>query len=76
MFSPCHPKNPVCDTAFTCCAMRQQAIEDIINELAEAANPNDTKTQQRIFQIYGVEMNFLTDEEISYIEQEVSTRLR
>lgn len=75
MYSPCYPKNPICDTAFTCYAIHQQTIDDIVEELARAADPNDEATQHEIFEMLNVDMDLLTDYEIAYIERKVSKRL-
>ncbi len=60
--------------AFSAYAFSQQRIEDFINALAAADDPNDGATQTDL--LYGVGLNpsDLTSDDIEYIEREVSKR--
>ena len=61
--------------AFTLYAMHTQAIEDFIDKLVHADNPNDQWEQYRLANAAGINVNRLSASEISYIEEEVSKRL-
>ena len=62
------------NTAFSAYAMRQQEIEDLINALAAADDPNDYATQLSIYRALNFDSDTLTTNEIHYIEREVSRR--
>lgn len=74
--SPCHPNDPICNLLYTAYAAETQAIEDIINELARCSDPNDFQVQQAIYDAHGVNIDYLTDREIHYIENEIVKRRR
>ncbi len=62
--------------AFSAYAFRQQQIEDVIAVLANVDdNPNDFLVQQAAFLSVGIDGDSLSDDEITYIEREVSRRL-
>lgn len=62
--------------AFSAYAQRTQQIEDIIQKLSTVNdNPNDFLVQQSIFRAVGIDSDTLTNQEIEYIEREVSRRL-
>jgi hypothetical protein len=62
--------------AFSAYAVRQQQIEDVIAALANVDDdPNDILVQQAAFLSAGIDGNSLSDDEITYIEREVSRRL-
>lgn len=61
--------------AFSAYAMRQQEIEDLIDALAAADNPNDYTTQLSIYKALEFDSDTLTTDEVNYIEREVSRRL-
>ena len=56
-------------------AYNQQKIEDFINRLARAPDPNDFETQIAIYAEVGLDGDSLTDDEIKYIEREVARRI-
>jgi hypothetical protein len=60
--------------AFNMYAQHQQSIEDAIDMLAAADDPNDPRTQMEIFCRVGIKTEYLTPAEIDYIEKEVSKR--
>jgi hypothetical protein len=61
-------------TAFNAYAYHQSAIDEYINRLATADDPNDGAAQADL--LYGVGLNpsDLTSDDIEYIEREVSKR--
>lgn len=62
--------------AFSAYAFRQQQIEDVIAALVNVDDdPNDFLVQQAAFLSAGIDSNSLSDDEITYIEREVSRRL-
>jgi hypothetical protein len=60
--------------AFNAYAYHQQEIEDFINYLANAGDPNDFYAQRAAAQAANLDMNSLTSSEIDYIEREVAKR--
>lgn len=56
-------------------AYNHQKIEDFINRLARAPDPNNFETQIAIYAEVGLDSNSLTDDEIEYIEREVARRV-
>ena len=63
------------NTAFSAYAFREQQITDIIQQLSTTDDdPNDFLVQQKIFSEIGVDSDSLTNQEITYIEREVSRR--
>lgn len=68
-------RSPVNNTAFSAYAFREQQITDIIQQLSVTDDdPNDFLVQQKIFSEIGVDSDSLTNQEITYIEREVSRR--
>ena len=70
------------NTAFSLFAMesegdlptRRGKIERVINELVASDNPGDFAVQCAIYDKVGIDSDTFTEEEISYIEEEVSRR--
>lgn len=60
--------------AFNAYAYHQQEIENFINYLANAGDPNDFYAQRAAAQAANLDMNSLTSDEIEYIEREVAKR--
>ena len=60
--------------AFNAYAYHQQEIENFINYLANAGDPNDFYAQRAAAQAANLDMNSLTSNEIEYIEREVAKR--
>lgn len=61
--------------AFSAYAFRQQQIEDVIAALANIDDdPNDFLVQQAAFLAAGIDSDSLSDDEITYMEREVSRR--
>lgn len=60
--------------AFNAYAVRQQQIEDFINMLAATSDPNDYDNQWTVALCANLNMSSLSDDEIKYIEREVSRR--
>lgn len=60
--------------AFNAYAYHQQEIENFINYLANAGDPNDFYAQRAAAQAANLDMNSLTSSEIDYIEREVAKR--
>jgi hypothetical protein len=56
-------------------AAHQQAIEDFIDLLAAADDPNDELTQKELFMRVGLKQEWLTNDDIDYIIFEVNKRL-
>ena len=52
----------------------QQKIEDFIDELADADDPNDEATQYAVARATDLDFNKLTAYDIDYIEKEVAKR--
>lgn len=67
-------QNPVEQTAFNAYAHHQQKIEDFINALATADDPNDWLAQSRAASSADLDMSSLTYQEREYIESEVAKR--
>ena len=63
------------NVAFSAYAMHQQAIEDFIDVLAAADNPNDGTTQYELARQVGLDPNSLTAFDIEYIEREVAKKV-
>lgn len=49
-------------------------IENLIDALVEADNPDDPYEQARICEEVGIKLDWLSDSEIEYIEEEVAKR--
>ena len=62
------------NVAFSAYAFRQQQVEDVIDMLAAADDPNDFSTQCFIYNTVGIDSDTFTNDEINYIEREVSHR--
>ena len=60
--------------AFSAYAFRQQQIEDVINSLAAARDPNDFSTQLAAYDAAGLDSDTLTDDEVDYIVKEIRRR--
>ena len=66
--------SPVEQTAFNAFAYHKQNIEDFIDALAQADDPNDPECQYAAARSSGLNIGSLTAAEINYIESEVSKR--
>ena len=66
--------SPVEQAAFNAFAYHKQNIEDFIDELAKADDPNDPECQYAAARSSGLNIGSLTVAEINYIESEVSKR--
>ena len=62
------------DVAFLAYVAHAESIEDFINALAQAEDPNDLYTQHRLAYECNLDINMLTASEIEYIQKEVSER--
>lgn len=62
------------DSMFLCYASHNQKIEDFIDLLAEADDPNDEATQDNLAARVGLTWSWLSDDELRYIEREVAKR--
>lgn len=60
--------------AFLTYVAHTESIEDFINALAQAEDPNDLYTQHRLAYECNLDINMLTASEIEYIQKEVSGR--
>ena len=60
--------------AFGAYANHTTKIENLIDALAEADDPNDPYEQARICADVGIKLDWLTGSEIEYIEEEVAKR--
>ena len=75
-------KDPIETTAFNLYAMEKEGLfltpeerlETVVEYLASVDNPNDKEVQSEAFILAGININFLTDDEISMIENEVAQR--
>lgn len=65
---------PMNFTAFNAYAYHQSAIDEYINRLAAADDPNDGATQADLLYGVGLSPSDLTSDDIEYIEREVSKR--
>ena len=73
IWAPDH-RTSINNKAFSAYAMRQQKIEDLIEALAAADNPNDYATQFSIYKALDFDSDTLTTDEVDYIEREASRR--
>lgn len=60
--------------AFSAYAFRQQQIEDVINYLAAAHDPDDFSTQLAAYDAADLDSDTLTDDEVDYIVKEIRRR--
>ena len=75
-------RDPIETTAFNLYAMEKEGLfltpeerlEMVVEYLASVDNPNDEKVQSKAFTLAGINTNFLTDNEISIIENEATKR--
>lgn len=75
-------RDPIETTAFNLYAMEKEGLflthEErlgmVVEYLASVDNPNDKTTQFEAFKLAGINTNFLTDDEISMIENEATKR--
>lgn len=74
LWNPCNPDDEVRNFLFTMYAADTQRIEDVINALSRECYPDDPNVQAIICKRYGLDLDYLTDEELSYIESEVAKR--
>ena len=69
-------QDPVEHTAFNAYAYSQQRIENFINALAAADDPNDISAQADAALAANLNISSLTRDEREYIEREVAKRWR
>ena len=75
-------RDPIETTAFNLYAMEKEGLfltpeerlEKVVEYLASVDNPNDEEVQSEAFTLAGINTNFLTDNEISIIENEATKR--
>lgn len=75
-------RDPIETTAFNLYAMEKEGLfltpeerlEMVVEYLASVDNPNDEEIQSEAFILAGINTNFLTDNEISAIENEATKR--
>ena len=75
-------RDPVETTAFNLYAMEKEGLfltpeerlEMVVEYLASVDDPNDEEVQSEAFTLAGINTNFLTDNEISVIENEATKR--
>ena len=65
---------PINFTAFNAYAYHQTCIDNYVDRLAEADDPNDSTTQVNLLYAVGLSPDALTSDDIEYIEREVSRR--
>ena len=68
------PRHKVENVAFSCYAKYTQDMEDFIDALAAAPDPNDWATQNGLAAAHDINLNALTRQEREYIEREVAKR--
>jgi hypothetical protein len=61
-------------TAFNAYAYHQTRVDDYVDRLAAANDPNDGATQANLLYAAGLSPDALTSDDIEYIEREVSRR--
>ena len=75
-------RDPIETTAFNLYAMEKEGLfltpeerlEMVVKYLASVDNPNDEEVQSEAFTLAGININLLTDNEISIIENEATKR--
>jgi hypothetical protein len=72
--NPYDPEDELMNFVFTAYAATTQMLEDVINALAREPDPNDIDIQRQICYRYGLNLDFLTDGEIAYVEREVARK--
>lgn len=65
---------PMNFTAFNAYAYHQTCIDNYVDRLAAADDPNDNATQANLLYAVGLSPDALTSDDIEYIEREVSRR--
>lgn len=73
LWAPDH-RSKIVNTAFSAYAYHQTCIDDYIERLAVADDPNDSVTQTNLLYAAGLSPDALTSDDIEYIEKEVSER--
>lgn len=76
IWAPSQTPHFVENRAFSCYAMRQQQIDEVVNLLAAAEDPNDFETQCCIYDEVGIDSDTFTENEIQFIIREVARRCR
>lgn len=71
--APWYP-GPTEHLAFNAYAMHRQQVEDFIDILAAADDPNDEATQWDALEQVGLNANDLSPADLDYIEKEVARR--
>lgn len=67
-------RSSIANKAFSSYAFRQQQIEDVINLLVEAPDPNDYSTQIDAYAAVNLNSDTLTDNEVEYMIKEIRRR--
>lgn len=62
------------NVAFSSYAYHNQKMEDFINALAAVPDPNNYGVQNQIARSLGIRIDDFTDDEISYMENEIGRR--
>lgn len=62
------------NTAFSMYACHTEEMEAVIEKLSKEPDPNDYYAQQRVFDECNVKLEWFTDQERAYIENEVARR--
>ena len=65
---------PINFTAFNAYAYHQTCIDDYVDRLAAADDPNDSMTQANLLYAVGLSPDALTSDDMEYIEREVNRR--
>jgi hypothetical protein len=65
---------PMNFTALNAYAYHQTCIDNYVDRLAAADDPNDSATQANLLYAVGLSPDALTSDDIEYIEREVSRR--
>lgn len=74
LHNPYNSEDELMNFVFTAYAASTQMIDDVVNALAREPNPNDIDIQRQICHRHGLNLDFLTDGEIAYMEREVAKR--
>lgn len=74
LWGPEVPRTKVGNVAFSMMACHQEEIDNVIEKLAQEPDPNDYYAQQRVFDECHVKLEWFTDQERAYIENEVARR--
>lgn len=73
LWAPDH-RSKIVNTAFSAYAYHQTCIDNYVERLAAADDPNDSATQANLLYAVGLSPDALTSDDIEYIEREVNKR--